>query len=600
MIDAVTLQERVRTAIDLGESHFREFKSALQGPPDRKAPRSHKEIARDICSTLVAFANADGGELIVGVEDDGSITGVAQDPSDLLRCWVDGVHPQTPLENVRFTAVAVGGLRVLYFSILKSTSAVHLTSDGRCLQRRDLESVPIAAEQIQYARQEKRSREYDREYVDGADASALDAALVKALAEQISAGMSVEKCLQHLDLADFADGYLRIRRAALLLFAVDATRWHPRLQIRVMRVSGNEVKTGAAFNVTSDEYVDGNIISLISRAWDQLRPHLVQTRLTGTAKFESRVMYPELACREALVNAIAHRDYSQEGRAIEVYIFDDRMEIVSPGGLLSSLTIDDLKRLEGAHQSRNAFVARVLREIGYMREVGEGMRRIFDLMRSNELAEPDISSTSEKFTVSLYNKPLYRPEHVIWLEAFASHELSREEKAIIVLGYGARPIAPNDIFNELGLVDTDHYRRLVERLQERGLLISIRSQSEAQIVAKETRKNKRDIPRYVVAHPDHITPKGRTSRSGEHVENFDEEGRIFLSNLPLDTEPDELRSLLAHVGVAADIIWFRRRKSYCFLQLDDPKQIAKALTVLTGEFLGDRPLVARRAFAKQL
>lgn len=57
----------------------------------------------------------------------------------------------------------------------------------------------------------------------------------------------------------------------------------------------------------------GNIISLIEKAWDSLRPHLAQTRLTGAGKFGTRVMYLELACREALINAIAHRDYSQEG-----------------------------------------------------------------------------------------------------------------------------------------------------------------------------------------------------------------------------------------------------------------------------------------------
>ena len=119
-------------------------------------------------------------------------------------------------------------------------------------------------------------------------------------------------------------------------------------------------------------------------------------------------MYPELACREALINAIAHRDYSQEGRGIEIYVFDDRMEITSPGSLLSSLTIEDLKRREGAHQSRNSLVARVLREMGYVREVGEGMRRIFELMESNELTEPNIVSSPQTFTVTLSNRPIYR------------------------------------------------------------------------------------------------------------------------------------------------------------------------------------------------
>ena len=75
-MDIVNLEERARTAIGLGERHFREFKTALHGPPNAKTPRPVKSIRRDIGEALVAFANADGGELLVGVEDDGSITGI--------------------------------------------------------------------------------------------------------------------------------------------------------------------------------------------------------------------------------------------------------------------------------------------------------------------------------------------------------------------------------------------------------------------------------------------------------------------------------------------------------------------------------------------
>ena len=74
--DIVNLEERARTAISLGESHFREFKSAMQGPPGSKTSRETKSICKDIGEALVAFANADGGELLIGVEDDGTITGI--------------------------------------------------------------------------------------------------------------------------------------------------------------------------------------------------------------------------------------------------------------------------------------------------------------------------------------------------------------------------------------------------------------------------------------------------------------------------------------------------------------------------------------------
>ena len=318
----------------------------------------------------------------------------------------------------------------------KSTSQVHLTSEGRCVQRRDLETVPIPPEEILLDRRERESREYDREYVDGATAVDLNHNLVKMVAEQISPGMSVEKCLQYLDLAEYIGPGLRLRRAALLLFAIDPQRWHPRLQLRIIKIGGTELRTGAQYNAKSDQTVTGNILELVEKGWEALRPQLVQTRLGKDARFGSTIMYPELACREALVNAIAHRDYSEEGRGIEIYVFDDRMEVRNPGKLLSSIKIDDLVRLEGVHQSRNAIIARVLREFGYMRELGEGMRRMFELMKLSELTPPALSSDSDSFSVTLRHSTIYNSSQQLWLDQFDYLGLNREQKAIVVLGIG--------------------------------------------------------------------------------------------------------------------------------------------------------------------
>lgn len=125
--------------------------------------------------------------------------------------------------------------------------------------------------------------------------------------------MPAEKCLQYLELAEYGYSQLRYRRASLLLFAKNPSRWHPRLQIRILKVDGNEVRTGEAYNIISDQVIHGNILKLIDQAWEALRPYLVQTRIDKDAGFEQHSIYPELACREALLNAIVHRDYSDEG-----------------------------------------------------------------------------------------------------------------------------------------------------------------------------------------------------------------------------------------------------------------------------------------------
>src|SRR5690349_11694720 len=138
MTQELDLEERVQLAIRIGESHFREFKSAFEGAPDAKLARPLKDLMVDVARTLVGFANADGGELLIGVEDDGSVTGVPHaEVAGLLAAPTTHVHADTPLPTPRAAVATVAGKKVVYFAISKGTRFVHLTADGRCLKRVD-------------------------------------------------------------------------------------------------------------------------------------------------------------------------------------------------------------------------------------------------------------------------------------------------------------------------------------------------------------------------------------------------------------------------------------------------------------------------------
>jgi len=405
MDELLRLKERVDIAIEIGESYYREFKSAWDGPPGHKTSRDIKEVCYDIAKTLVAFANADGGELFIGIEDDYTVSGLPY-PDDknsvILKAPENNVLRDTPLPIKRASLIDYHGKKVAWFSVEKGAKYVHLTSKGECFQRKDKESVPTASESIRFAREEVISREYDRQFVDLAGISDLDLDLVQSVSQNIFKSISPEKFLQYLELAEFDGTRLRLRRAALLLFAKHPTKWHPRNQVRILGVRGTEEKTGENFNVEEVGEANGNIFKIYEESWEILRQNLTETRFSKDAIFQPRMIYPELACREALINAITHRDYSLEGRGIEIKIFDDRLEILSPGKLLSSLSIYDLEELKGVHQSRNTYIARVLREFGYVRELGEGIKRIFELMESNDLKKPKIESPNKSFIVTFF------------------------------------------------------------------------------------------------------------------------------------------------------------------------------------------------------
>lgn len=408
MTDILSLQERATNAILLGESHFREFKSALEGKPNAKKPRLVTQLCREIAEALVAFANADGGELLIGVEDDGTITGIPHDEQDIetmLNAVHTHTHPESQLPLLTATKIQVSGNTILFFAVAKGTTTIYQLPDGRCVRRRDRATLPATFNQIHFERQEIRSREYDRDFVDGATVNDLDIPLLQSIADGYLRGLSVERYLQQTGLGEYTSQGLRLRRAALLLFAKDIYKWHPRSEVRILRVHGTELKSGEAYNVISDEPVRGNIFTLVVEAWEQLRPYLAsETEFSGDAKFTQTYIYPEFACQEALVNAVAHRDYSNHS-SIEIYIFDDRMEVRSPGALLTTLTVEDLERLENAHESRNVLIARVLRENNYMRELGEGIKRMFELLERTSRTKPRLYSNRLWFSITFPRHP---------------------------------------------------------------------------------------------------------------------------------------------------------------------------------------------------
>jgi ATP-dependent DNA helicase RecG len=602
MTDPLRLQERVQLAVSLGESHFREYKSAFAGPPNARVARDIKDVCADVARTLVAFANADGGELLVGVEDDGEITGIAKaDYADgLLTAPGTHVHRDTPLPTTRTAKVELNGKVVVYFSIPKGTEYVYLTSDGRCLQRRDRESVPIPSESIVLARSERTSREYDRAFVDGASVDDLDLTLVYHVANRISKGMSAEKCLQHLELAEFDGFRFRLRRAALLLFSRKPTKWHPRSQVRLLKINGTELKSGEAYNVTADQEVTDNLLTLIETSWDLVRPYLTETRLSAGALFRTQIIYPEAACREALINAIAHRDYSIEGRGIEVHVYDDRLTIISPGSLLSSISLNDLQKQLGVHQSRNSFVARVLREIGYMRELGEGMRRIFELMKSNDLAPPDLASDNASFAITLHHRYLFSREEKLWLEKFSAFNLTREQATVVRLGYSDHVISPKEIWDSVGIVDTDAYRRLIESLIKLGIMKKTLDTRAATVQARKRKVQKKSLPRYYIVPPttSHPDPQVSPEIAAEEVDES-EYVRVFVGNIPYEVTEEDVSKVFEQFGEVSSVFipltYSRRNKGYAFVEFDRPEAAQKALDASGSIVLGDRRIYIQPA-----
>lgn len=603
MSDVLALQERVRNTITLRESHFREFKSALEGRPGQKRPRSTTQICADIGEALVAFANADGGELLVGVEDDGEITGTSHSDTDIERILAaprTHVYPGQILPILEATTLLLDDRRIAFFSVSKGTEDIFQLPDGRCVRRRDKETVPATVKQIHFDRSEVRSREFDRTFVDGATVTDLDTSLVQAVANEFLPGLSIERYLQQIGLAEYGLTGIRLRSAAILLFARDISRWHPHSHIRILKVSGTELKAGEQYNVTSDELVPGNIFTLLSKAWEALRPFLAyKTEFGRDARFEQKYTYPEWACREAIVNAIAHRDYTVQ-RGVDVFIFDDRMEIKNPGALLSSVSILDLEELKGAHESRNALIAKVLRENKFMRELGEGMRRMFEVMAENELQKPELRSDGTSFSVTLSHRSVFTAQQEQWLLMFQQFALSKHQKQILLLGMGDREISPSEIYKSLGTDDRNVYDREVTGLRKTGLLIEIRTNPQATSFARRNKIAKADVPRFKIKVPG-VSP-GAALDARPARKQTPQEFRVVASNVPVPTNEEDLLGVFSRYGrvvrVHQPVTPTSEQRGFAIIAYDSleaARSAVKAKTLMVkGSTVSVRPYLPKR------
>jgi ATP-dependent DNA helicase RecG len=218
--------------------------------------------------------------------------------------------------------------------------------------------------------------------------------------------------------------------------------------------------------------------------------------------------------------------------------------VSNPGGLLSPMTIDDLKAIKGVHQSRNSYLARTLREVGYMRELGEGKRRIHELMKSNELTPPRLDGDGESFSLTLFHRAMYSQEEVLWLEQCSPFALSAEQKAIVLLGRKGNLVAPQDIWDRLGLVDTEHYRQSIFSLQVLGILVSERAKGTAQSISKRERISLRAMPRFRIKIANDVKQQNAKSTSRatgfsapapsviKRVQESVENASLFVGNLP--------------------------------------------------------------------
>jgi ATP-dependent DNA helicase RecG len=452
------------------EGQFFERKSCYDRSGSKPKSRPVKDVAKDVAEALSAMANADGGTLVLGIEDDGSVTGVNYPPDRLDVLYrAPHTHVRPPLRARIQTGVLQGATILLYE--VDWSADVHQLSDGRYVYRVGDQNLPFPAGDIEAIKEGKRRRVTEARPVLEATVSDLNLDLIAELVSRSGLSQSPEETLLHYRLADQRHDRIVLTLAALLLFGKDPTQWHPRCGIDFVKYEGTERRVGVALNVVKRERLHAPVVRLIEEAYRTIQPHVRERQQLVDLFFEERLEYPTAVWQEAVVNAVAHRDYRYEGTEIEVWMFDDRLEIRSPGELVEPVTLDRLRKRERIHASRNPRMTRVLTDFGYMREQGEGVPRMFEGMEREGLYPPEFRlEAGAIFTVTLKNAPVYSRDTIRWLAQFESLRFNGNQKRLLAYAREHANVFTSHAYQKLVHVDLYTASRDIKDLIRKGIV----------------------------------------------------------------------------------------------------------------------------------
>lgn len=376
-----------------------------------------------LAKALVAFLNHEGGHVFLGVEDDGSVSGLVRDAKRAEE-WVmqvgrDRVRPAIipswqPVRWDDSTLVGVvsvpgdapdkpykakrGGSRVTRVRAGTTTRDASLEEEERLYQRSG-------------------SLRYGVKPVIGSALGALDrrrlgdyfTRVLRGAAPATDDDDSWTSLLRNVDLLTGSSVPPTTTVDGMLLFGIEPRRYLPQSGIRALCFAGTDMDYAAR----DDQNLAGPLTPLIALDGSVLEPGLVDRGIEFVRRNTSPVAYldvgrridrweyPLEVVRELLVNALVHRDYSILGTDVDLLVFSDRLEVRSPGRLPNTVTAEGMRR--GMRYARNQMLVNVMRDYGYVEARGMGVRaKVIPGMREHNGTEPDLIEEEHRFTVRLW------------------------------------------------------------------------------------------------------------------------------------------------------------------------------------------------------
>ncbi len=410
----------------------------------------------EIVETVAGFANNKGGKIMVGVSNTGEIIGIEIGKSTLEKL-VNTIKQNTePKQYPKVLAKAISGKNFMEITVAESKEKPVLAF-GRAFKRVGKSTLKVDKDEHERMVLEKKKVYFDTQICEGATLDDIDEEKVKKFLKKavlerrmgLNPEISIKEALERLDLSVKN----KIKNAAILLFGKNPQQHFLSAEVRCARFKGTE-----PIHFIDMKVFGNDIINQREDAVEFVQKHIqLHAKIVGTERIETWE-YPLEAVREAITNALCHRDYEISSN-VQVRIFDDRLEIWSCGNLPQSLHVEDLKK---KHNSvlRNPLLAKSFFLIKYIEHWGTGTNRIIKECLQHGLPEPIFEISSGNVVVTL-RKFRISDEDIKDLN-------ERQKKAIEFIQHKGR-IASRE-YCEINAVVKDTAHRDIQEMVKKGLL----------------------------------------------------------------------------------------------------------------------------------
>lgn len=378
-MDKLELQERILK----GENLHTEFKESL---PDNET----------LAKSIVCFANTDGGQLIIGISNSGDIVGV-EDSDETVRKIDDVAFNRCePPINILPETLDMDGKIVLIINISKGEQRPYRTKSGLYYVRSGNRCRQASWEEVRRLYQTSESIYYDENPVSKAPFGSLDIDYFRYF---------LERCLDISPEEGLIENYLKNLKvitsnkkptlAGILFFGKNPQQFIPYAKIIAAYIPGTDLSIPPG----DKKDLDGKVSEILENSLKFLGLYIREKhRIKG---FEPE-LYPEIpmeVLREGIVNAIAHRDYTLNA-PIRLFIFEDRIEIRTPGRLPNTVTTESMK-IAGCHVLRNPTLYNLLYKIGMVTDIGSGVYRMIKIIKEKLNREIELNPTETEFILSI-------------------------------------------------------------------------------------------------------------------------------------------------------------------------------------------------------